>query len=309
MTRMAVPFHNIPKAELHVHLEGSVEPETLCELEPRLTPLEVRKRYCYEDFPAFIECFKWVIEQLKAPRDYALIARRLFERLAAQNVRYVEVTQSTGVVLLRKQQFGPIFDALEAEASAAPLEVRWVLDGVRQFGPDHVMAVARLAGERVSRGVVALGVGGNEQLGPVEWFAEPFAYARDRGLRLTVHAGETVGPESVWGALRLGADRIGHGIRAIEDPALLDHLRHRGIPLEVCITSNVATGAVASLEEHPVRRLFEAGVPLTLNTDDPAMFHTTLLDEYDLAVRRFGFTAAEIESLIGNSFRYAFRKA
>ncbi len=149
----------------------------------------------------------------------------------------------------------------------------------------------------------------NEALGPVEWFFEVFEFARRRDLHLTIHAGETVGPESVWGALRGGAERIGHGIRAAEDPALIAHLREHDIPLEICISSNLATGAVLSLRDHPLRRLYDAGVPIVLNTDDPAMFHTTLTREYELAAREFGFTSQELRELVANSFRYAFRRA
>jgi len=153
---------------------------------------------------------------------------------------------------------------------------------------------------------VAFGIGGDEAAGPVELFAEVFDFVRAAGLRLTVHAGEAVGPESVWGAVRLGADRIGHGVRAVDDPALLGHLRERNIPLEICITSNIATGVVSDLDRHPVRRIYDAGVPIVLGSDDPAMFHTTLETEYELAARRFGFTEAELRKIAENGFRYAF---
>ena len=166
--------------------------------------------------------------------------------------------------------------------------------------------MAELAAERADRGVVAFGLGGSEERGPAYWFGDAAACARLAGLRLTVHAGETAGPDSVWAALRLGAERIGHGIRSIEDPALVAHLRDRRIPLEICITSNLVTGVVPRLEDHPVRRLFDAGVPIILNTDDPAMFACTLTGEYQLAARAFGFTQAELRGIAQNGFHYAF---
>ena len=169
--------------------------------------------------------------------------------------------------------------------------------------------MARLAAERVDRGTIAFGIGGDEVAGPVEWFGDVFRFALDSGLHLTVHAGESAGPESVWGAVRLGAQRIGHGIRAADDPKLLEHLRERDVPLEVCISSNVATRVVRRLSEHPVRRIYDAGVPMVLASDDPAMFHTTLTREYELAAREFGFTDAELAGIVENGFRYAFGKA
>jgi len=302
-------YRDLPKTELHLHLEGSVEPETLCELNPSLTIEEVRARYEYSDFLGFIQSYKWLIEHLNKPEDYALIARRTLQRLASENVRYAEVTISAGLVLWRGQEFAPIYDALEAEAAAAPVEVRWILDATRQWGVEHAWSVARLAAERVERGVIAFGIGGDEVGGPVEWFGDVFRFALDAGLHLTVHAGESAGPESVWGAVRLGAQRIGHGIRAADDPALLEHLRERDIPLEVCISSNVETRVVRCLSEHPVRRIYDAGVPMVLASDDPAMFHTTLTREYELAAREFGFTDGELAGIVENGFRYAFGKA
>jgi aminodeoxyfutalosine deaminase len=296
-----------PKAELHLHLEGSVEPETMQELEPGL-PLEaIRAMYHFTDFQGFLQTFKRVVERLRTPEDYARITRALLARLAAQNVRYAEITLSAGVVLWKGQAFGPVYTAVRQAAGESPVEVHWILDAVRQFGPEHVRRVAELAAERVTDGVVAFGIGGDEERGPAAWFGDTYRFAKDAGLRLTAHAGETMGPSSIWAALEIGAERIGHGIRAAEDPALMRHLRDHRIPLEVCVTSNVATGAVPSLEAHPVRRLYDAGVPVTLNTDDPGMFATTLTGEYELAARQFRFSEAELREISENAFRYAFQ--
>ena len=249
-----------------------------------------------------------MVKRLRTPEDYAHITRRLLERLAAENVRYAEIIVAAGVVLWKQQEFAPIFEAIREAAADSPVAVYWILDAVRQFGAEQAMAVARLAAERVEQGVVAYGIGGDEERGPAEWFTEVFAFAKRAGLRLTAHAGESMGPESVWAALRLGAERIGHGITAVRDAGLMRHLRERDIPLEISITSNLVTGVVARLEEHPLRRLYDAGVPIVLNTDDPAMFGCTLTGEYALAARHFGFTGAELRGLAENGFRYAFRR-
>ncbi|MEO8595050.1 MAG: adenosine deaminase [Candidatus Solibacter sp.] len=296
----------LPKSELHLHLEGSVEPETLFELDPS-TPLEdYRALYHYSDFDAFLRAFGVVGRRLRTPADYGLITRRLLESLHAQNVQYAEIIIAAGVVLWKEQEFGPIFDAIYAAAAASPVRVRWIFDAVRQFGAAQAMQVAQLAAERIDRDVAAIGIGGSEERGPASWFTDVFAFARSAGLHLHAHAGESTGPQSIWDALALGVERIGHGIRAIEDPALLAHLRERDIPLEICITSNLVTGVVRSLEEHPVRRLFDAGVPLTLNSDDPAMFRCSLTGEFQLARERFGFTETELRAVAGNGFRYAY---
>jgi adenosine deaminase/aminodeoxyfutalosine deaminase len=296
----------LPKAELHLHLEGSVDAETLHELDPA-TPLEeLRALYRYPDFNAFLKTFGAVVTRLARPEDYALVTRRLLERLAAQNVRYAEIIIAAGVVLWKKQEFGPIFDAIHDAAAGSPVKVRWILDAVRQFGVEPAWEVARLAAARQDRGVVAIGIGGSEERGPAEWFKEVFAFAKSAGLHLTAHAGESAGPESVWEALVLGAERIGHGIAAVRDRGLLRHLRERDIPLEISITSNLVTGVVKRLEDHPIRDLYDAGVPIILNTDDPAMFGCTLTDEYRLAARTFGFSQAELRAIAENGFRYAF---
>src|SRR5579863_3251314 len=227
----------MPKAELHLHLEGSVEPETLHELD-RTTPIdEFRAMYTYAHFDAFLKAFGGIGKRLRCPEDYALVTRRLLERLASQNVRYAEIILAAGVVLWKGQEFAPIYDAVREASLDSSVKVRWILDAVRQFGVDPAMQVAEWAAERAGDGVVALGIGGSEDRGPAGWFTEVFRFARNAGLRLTAHAGEGTSPQSVWAALELGAERIGHGISAIEDPALLWYLGDRDIPLEISITS------------------------------------------------------------------------
>ncbi len=299
----------MPKAELHLHLEGSIEPETLHELDPATPMEEFQRLYEYENFDAFLRAFGEIGKRLRRPGDYALITRRLLERLEAQNVRYAEIILAAGVVLWKRQEFAAIFDAVSEAAAASPVRVRWILDAVRQFGAEHVMRVAELAAERVNRGVIAFGIGGSEERGPAEWFGDAFRFARESGLHLTAHAGESMGPESIRAALDLGAERIGHGIAAARDEALMRHLRERDIPLEVCPTSNLVTGVVRRIEDHPLRRLYDAGVPVVLNSDDPAMFRCSLTGEYRLAAEAFGFSEAELRGIAANSFRYAFDRS
>jgi adenosine deaminase/aminodeoxyfutalosine deaminase len=297
----------MPKAELHLHLEGSIEPETLHELDPATSVEEYRALYQYDNFDAFLRAFGVIGKRLRGPEDYGLITKRLLERLAAQNVKYAEIIVAAGVVIWKEQEFAPIFQAIREASTGSPVEVYWILDAVRQFGPAHVMRVAEMAAEFAPEGVIAFGIGGSEERGPAAEFKDAFAFAREAGLHLTAHAGESMGPESVWAALELGAERIGHGIASVRDEALMRHLREHDIPLEICPTSNLVTGVVAALEEHPLRRLFDAGVPIVLNSDDPAMFRCSLVDEYRLAQCSFGFSKSELLGLAENGFRYAFK--
>ncbi|GIU74498.1 MAG: hypothetical protein KatS3mg004_1585 [Bryobacteraceae bacterium] len=298
-------LRSLPKAELHLHLEGAAEPETLCRIVAGLTVEEARARMRFRDFGEFLQAFKWVHGCLRRPEHFALVMRTLAERLAEQGVRQAEINVSAGVLLWRGLPLDEFFPAIVEAAAQGPVPVRFIFDAVRQFGLDHVRATAEAAVRWRERGVVGFGIGGDEARGPARAYREVFEFVRRHGLAAVPHGGETTGPESVWEALECGARRIGHGIRAIEDPALLEELRRRDVPLEICITSNVCTGAVPRLEDHPVRRLFEAGVPIVLNTDDPALFGTTLVREYELARDVFGFTDDELRQLAENSFRYA----
>jgi aminodeoxyfutalosine deaminase len=294
---------SLAKAELHLHLEGSIEADTLAAIDPSLARDEIEANLICRSFEEFLRGYIWVTKQLRKPEHYALATQHLLERLAAQNVAYAEITLSAGVVLWKEQDLAAVYEAVWKESQRASVKTRWILDAIRHFGADHGMQVAKFAVTRSRDGTVAFGIGGDETRGPAQWFRDVFALARDGGLHLVCHAGETCGPESVWAALEIGAERIGHGISAIRDPALLTKLRDADVPLELCISSNVCTGAVATLEAHPVRQLYDAGVPIVLNTDDPAFFHTTLAREYELGQRIFGLP---VDELAANSFRYAF---
>jgi adenosine deaminase/aminodeoxyfutalosine deaminase len=291
------------KAELHVHLEGSISPETLMAIDPSLSREEIEGNLRCASFPEFLQGYIWVTKKLEKPEHYALATRHLLDSLARQDVTYAEITLSAGVVLWKQQDLAAVYDAVWRESQRSSIRTFWILDAIRQFGAEKGMEVAEFAVSRRNQGVIAYGIGGDEVRGPAHWFRDVFAYSRDGGLRLVCHAGETAGPESILGALAIGAERIGHGIAAVRDPALMAQLRQDNIPLEVCISSNVCTGAIASLEEHPVRTLYNAGVPITIHTDDPAFFHTTLTREYELAEKVFGLP---VDELAANSFRYAF---
>ncbi len=320
-SRPSTILDTLPKAELHLHLEGSISPETAVELAARhgtkLTPEEVAARYQYSNFAGFIDVFKWVTSFLRDPQDYALITRRLLEDLLRQNVVYAEITISTGVMLRRMQNVEANFATIRETSQIVSfnrLRTAWIFDAARQFGADSAKEVARWAAKLHNSGVVAFGMGGDEVSFPTANFRPAFDLARSEGLRVVCHAGEIGGPEYVREAIELlGAERIGHGIAVMNDPALAESLAMRRIVLENCPTSNLCTGALAkqcgkpnaSLADHPLPGFLERGLAVTLSTDDPALFHTDLLTEYS-RVASLGLSDKQLLQLAEQSFSAAF---
>jgi adenosine deaminase len=306
----------MPKVELHVHLEGAIQPETLLALAhrngvalPATTVAGLRSWYTFTDFAHFVEIYLAVSACIRSPDDIELVAREFLAGQAAQGIRYSEVTYTPFTHYYFKglpfrDQLAAINRARAWAASELGVTIGLVIDIARSVGPEEGLLVADWAIEAMGDGVVALGLGGPEIGNPPEKFTEAFARARAAGLPRVPHAGETVGPVSIWGALRaLDAQRLGHGVRCLEDPALVAELRERQIPLEVCPTSNVCLGVAPSIAEHQLPRLIEAGLYVTLNSDDPPMFNTSLTGEYLAVAQAYGWGADELERLVLNAVR------
>jgi aminodeoxyfutalosine deaminase len=311
-------LRGLPKAELHLHLEGSITPRTLVELSHLndavpLTSEQALAVYRYHDFPSFLMSFKAVTERLHTPADYERITYNMVRDLAAQGICHAEVYLSIGILYrFGRLDVDAVMEAAERGRIRGEREfgtsVLWIIDAVRHFGLEEAQRVfTKAAGLREQMpAVVGIGIGGDEARGPAHAFRDLYAEAKGAGLHLTCHAGESTGPQSVWGALNIGAERIGHALTAQEDPDLIEVLAERQIPLELNITSNLRTGCCPDLGEHPVRRYFEEGLMITLNSDDPPFFGATLLDEYELAYREFAFSLDQMRELAANSIEASF---
>lgn len=311
-------IRRLPKAELHLHLEGTVTPETLVELSAGQdsVPLDFAQAnalFQYTDFSGFLLAFKAITERLRTPDDYELASWRMAQRLAEQGVVHAEVYVSVGVVYYwRRCEFEPLFLGMERARARAEselgLSLYWIFDAVRHFGPEEAARVFHKAAELRPQfpSIIGIGIGGDERRTGAEPFRDLYAEARDAGLRLTAHAGETVGPEGIWGALNIGAERLGHALSAIQDPELMGVLAERQIPLEICVSSNLRTGCCLRLEDHPLRRYFDAGLMVILNSDDPALFHSDLENEYRIAQERFAFTQEHLREVASNSIEASF---
>lgn len=293
----------LPKVELHLHLEGAIPLPALWKLlekyggDPEVPSLDaLERRFAYRDFPHFIETWLWKQSFLREYEDFTYLAEAVARDLAAQNIRYVEAFVSPADVGRHGLEPQPLIEAIRAGLDRVP-EIRMALvpDLVRNVGPEEGAETLERVAECRDLGVVGIGIGGSEHEFPPEPYEPVYRRARQLGLRTSAHAGEAAGPESVWGAIRaLRADRIGHGTRAAEDPALVDHLAELRVPLELCPISNLRTGVISSLRDHPARTYFERGIPLSVNTDDPKMFGNTLVDEFAALMSELEFKRADV---------------
>ena len=312
-----------PKAELHLHLEGSIWPGTLIQLArhngvalPAENEEGLREWFRFRDFGHFVEVYSLIIRCLKSYDDYALIVHELGAELARQNVRYAEVTFSAGSHERRGVPFDTYFAALsgarERVRTEFGVQMNWVFDIVRDFKDPvekrwNADFTTSAAIEAMGEGVVALGLGGMEAGNPPDPYAPYFERAIAAGLHSAPHAGETGGPESVRAAVELlHAERVGHGVRSVEDPSLVRYLAERGVVLEVCPSSNLRLGVFPDAAHHPLRALYDAGVPVTVNSDDPPLFNTTLTDEVLLLPDVFGFNLAQVDEILLNGVRHSF---
>ena len=308
-------LERIPKVELHLHLEGAIPLPALWELvekyggDPEVPDLKaLEERFRFRDFHHFMETWVWKNQFIREYEDFTFISEAAAGNLVEQNVKYAEVFYSPGDYIRYGLHPQPMTEAIRRGLSGVPgVEIALIPDLVRDLGPEVGMRIVDQVSEVQDLGLVGIGLGGTEPGFPPEPFKPVFERAREKGFRTTAHAGEAAGPESVWGAIRsLQVDRIGHGTAAFEDHALVDYLAVHALPVELCPISNVRTGVVRSVAEHPVRRFFDRGIPVSVNTDDPSMFNTSLVEEYSALMTEHHYSREEITELVRRAVASSF---
>ena len=286
----------LPKAELHVHHVGSASPRIVSELAARhpgvvpSDPVELARYFRFDDFAHFVTVYLSVVDLIRDGEDVHTLTYEVASEMARQQIRYAELTVTPYTSVLAGIAAEEFVEAIEGARVSAERDfgivLRWIFDIPGELGLEGAEGTLRIALDHGPSALIGFGLGGPEIGVPRPQFQPYFEQARAAGLHSVPHAGETTGPQTIWDAVQvLGAERIGHGTSAAQDPELLAHLRDHEIPLEVCPTSNIATGAVAVLEEHPLRALVDAGVTVSINSDDPPMFATSLNREYAIAAR------------------------
>ncbi|MEO0357148.1 MAG: adenosine deaminase [Pseudomonadota bacterium] len=288
-------WQSIPKVELHLHLEGAADPAFIQRLAQKksvdLTGVfDEQGQYHYADFTEFLSVYEAATQALKTPQDYHDLTQSVLENLAEHNVVYAETFLSPDFCGGRDVAAWRDYLAAIQDAHVDGVTLKSIVTCIRHFGPDFAKQTALCAAETAGDFVVGFGMAGAETVGRPVDYAYAFDLAREAGLRLTSHAGEWNGPSEVWDTLRdLRVERIGHGVRSIEDPDLVRHLGETGIVLETNPGSNVALGVYPSWAAHPIQRLQDAGVKVTVSTDDPPFFHTTMTREFEELERCFGW--------------------
>ena len=307
----------LPKAEIHVHHVGSASPRIVSELAARhpgtvpSDPDALREFYRFRDFAHFVEVYLAVVDLIREPEDVRLLTYEVAAEMAAQNVRYAEMTLTPYTSVMAGVPIEAFVEAVEDARTAAErdlgIRMQWVYDIPGEFGLPAAEATATYALEHAPDTLIGFGLGGPEIGVERPQFEPVFSRARAAGLHSVPHAGETTGPQTIWDALEhLGAERIGHGTSAVQDPNLIEHLVEHQIPLEVCPTSNIATRAVDHLDNHPIKEMYDAGVLVTVNSDDPPMFGTTLTREYEIAADLLDLDAPGVAVLATNAVKASF---
>ncbi|MFJ9694155.1 adenosine deaminase [Kitasatospora sp. NPDC101183] len=312
----------MPKAELHVHHVGSASPRVVADLAARhrgatevpTDPAALAEYFSFTDFRHFIDVYLSVVDLVRDAEDVRSLTYGVAEDMARQNIRYAELTITPYSSVKRGIPEVAFMEAIEDVRLRAEkdlgLVLRWCFDIPGESGLESAEITARLATELAPEGLVSFGLGGPEIGVPRPQFKPYFDRARAAGLHSVPHAGEATGPQTVWDAIReLGAERIGHGTQSVKDPALVDYLGEHRIPLEVCPTSNIATRVVERMEEHPIRQMVDAGLLVTINSDDPPMFGTDLNTEYAVAARLLDLDEAGVSALARNAVEASFLDA
>jgi adenosine deaminase len=302
-------FDRVPKTEIHLHLEGAIPHEALWHLvqkyggDPSVREFaDLEAKFEYRDFPHFLDTWAWKNGFLREYEDFEFIAEAVAHNLLRQNIRYVEAFYSPSDFAVHGLHTQKITEAIRGGLDkVSGIEMALIADLVRNYGPEQAASTLRELMDVRDLGVIGIGLGGAEHEHPPESFSDVFHSAHESGFRATAHAGEGAGADSVRRAIQdLRVDRVGHGVRAKEDEALLDLLADSRTPLEMCPISNLRTGIVATIDEHPIRDFFERGILVTVNTDDPEMFGNSLAQEYRLLEQESGFSRSQIRELIVN---------
>ena len=311
-------IEKMPKVELHVHLDGAFVLDFLFDLvqkyggAPEIKSIaDLRNKFVFRDFPHFIETWFWKNRFFREPVDFEESAYQTLQEFSRQNIVYLEAIFSpwdykeSGVDpkdIARANQ-----NAVKRAQADFNIRCRLMVDITRDHGHEHAMDRLDEITPYLGEEIIGIGLGGSEQRFPAHLFKDVFIEAKRRGFHCVAHAGEVVGPESVWSAIKdLETERIGHGVRAVEDPELVEYLRIKQIPLEVCIVSNIKTGVYSSFNEHPFAELFHKGLLVTVNSDDPTMFGSSLADEYSVLYQNMNLTLPEIRHVQINAVESSF---